>query len=426
MGQGVLTAGFSRVDGSLFCEGVALERIAGEVGTPTYVYSASLVRERFRALDAALDAIPHRLHFTLKANSNRAILRLLRELGAGADVVSGGELSRARRAGYLPEDVIFGGVGKTEAELREALQAGIFMLSVESEAELHLVDRLAGSLRMDARVSLRLNPNVSIDSGHDYIKTGEYGHKFGLPYGDALRVGRAAASLPNVTLVGIGMHLGSMIGRVEPYREGVERLAALCRELRQAGISTLKYLDIGGGFGIRYGDEQPLDLDAFAAAILPVVRDSGLTLVVEPGRYVVAESAVLLTRVLYRKRSGGKEFMITDAGMTDLMRPSLYDAYHRMESVRAAAGTTTVDVVGPVCESGDFLALDRRIDDVPPGGLLAILDVGAYGYVMASNYNSRRRGAEVLVEADRFAVVTGRESYDDLVRLEVDQPEWRS
>jgi diaminopimelate decarboxylase len=426
MGQGVLTAGFPRIDGSLFCEGVALERIAAEVGTPTYVYSASQIRERFRALDAALESVPHRVHFTLKANSNRAVLRLLRELGAGVEVVSGGELSRAMQAGYPGEDVIFGGVGKTEAELREALQAGILMLSVESEGELDMVNRLAGSLHARARVSLRLNPDVAIDSGHDYIKTGESGHKFGLPYGDALRVARAAASLPHVTLVGVGMHLGSMIGRVEPYQEGTTRLATLCRELRGAGISTLQYIDIGGGFGIRYGDEQPLDLDAFAAAVLPVVRDTGLTLVVEPGRWVVADSAALLTRVLYRKRSGAKEFMITDAGMTDLMRPSLYDAWHRIESVRPAANTLTADVVGPVCESGDFLALDRRIDDVPPGGFLAIFDVGAYGYAMASNYNSRRRGAEVLVDADRFAVVTARESYDDLVRLEVDRPEWRS
>lgn len=426
MGQGVLTAAFPRIDRVLYCEAVPLDRIASAVGTPAYVYSASQIRDRLRALDAALESVPHRVHYTLKANSSRALLRLMRDLGAGVEVVSGGELSRARHAGYSPSEIIFGGVGKTEAELCEAIEAGILMLNVESESELRVVSRLATSLRAPARVSIRVNPDVAVDTSHDYIKTGERGHKFGIPYPDALRVALLAASLPNVTLVGLDMHLGSMIANSEPYREGTARLVRLCREIRDAGVRTLEYLDVGGGFGIQYEEEQPLDLDAFAAAVIPLVREVGLTLVVEPGRYIVGESGVLVTRVLYRKASGGKQFVIADAGMTDLLRPSLYNAYHRIEAVRAVDRATVVDVVGPVCESGDFLALDRVVDDAAPGDLLAIFDVGAYGYAMASNYNSRRRGAEVLVEGDRFAVVTARESYEDLVRLEIDQPEWRS
>ena len=426
MGEGVLTAGFSRVGGELYAEGVPVERIAREVGTPAFVYAAGLIRERYRALDAALSGVEHRIHYTLKANSNRAVLRTLRELGSGVDVVSGGELHRALRAEFGAADIIFGGVGKSDEELREALAAGVAMINVESEAEVRAIARLAGELGVPARVSLRVNPEVMVEAAHHYIKTGERGHKFGIPYDDALHVARVAAGLPGVTLIGLDMHLGSMLTHVEPYRSGGRRLAQLCREIREAGITTLRHLDVGGGLSVRYGDEQPLDLRDFAAAVVPIARETGLALIVEPGRFIVGNAGVLLTRVLYRKHSGGREYAVADAGMTELLRPSYYNAYHRIERVQGAEERQLLNVVGPVCESGDFLALDRMMDAVAPGDLLAVFDAGAYGYVMASTYNSRRRPAEVVVDGDRFAVVTARETYEDLVRHEVDQPDWRT
>jgi len=425
VGEGVLTSGFSRVDGVLACDGVPLDRIADDVGTPTYVYSAATIRDRFERLDGALADIPHRVHYTLKANSNAAILRVLRDLGAGADVVSGGELFRARRAGFESGDIIFGGVGKTEGELREALRAGVMLINVESGDEVRLLDRIARELGVVAPVGLRVNPEVTVDSTHRYIKTGEKGAKFGIPFDDVLAVAHLMSSLPNTRLVGLDMHIGSQLFRLDPYLDGVDRLSGLLGELRSSGVESIRYLDIGGGLGVAYDDEQTPDLQRFAASLVPRVRATGLTLLMEPGRFIVGNSGVLLTRVLYRKHSGGRDFLITDAGMTELIRPSHYDAYHRIEPVRAPSGRMIADVVGPVCESGDFLALGREMAQAGAGDLLAVFDVGAYGYVMASNYNTRPRGAEVLVDADRYAVVTARERYEDLVRLEQDDPEWR-
>jgi diaminopimelate decarboxylase len=425
VGEGILTSGFTRVDGALVCDGVSLDEIATAVDTPAYVYSAATVRDRYARLDSALAVLPHRVHYTLKANSNAAILRLVRELGAGADVVSGGELFRARRAGFAGSDIIFGGVGKTERELCEALAAGVLLINVESDAEIRLLDRLAGELGVVASVGLRVNPEVTVDSSHRYIKTGEKGAKFGIPFDEVLTVARVAAALPHTRLVGLDMHIGSQIFRLDPYIDGVERLTALLDELRASGVDTIRYLDIGGGLGVSYDDEESPDLQRFARALVPRVQATGLTLLMEPGRFVVGNSGVLLTRVLYRKHSGGRDFLITDAGMTELLRPSHYDAYHRIEPVAPPTGRMKADVVGPVCESGDFLALDRDMAEVNAGDLLAVFDVGAYGYVMASNYNTRPRGVEVLVDADRYAVVTARERYEDLVRLEQADPEWR-
>ncbi len=317
-------------------------------------------------------------------------------------------------------------MGKSDDELREALTAGVALINAESEAEVRAIGRLAAALGVEARVSLRVNPEVTVDAAHHYIKTGERGHKFGIPYDDALHVARVAAALPGVTLAGLDMHLGSMLTHVEPYRSGGRRLAQLCREIRDAGIDTLRHLDVGGGLSVRYADERPLDLEEFAAAVVPIARETGLSLIVEPGRYIVGNAGLLLTRVLYRKHSGGKEYAVADAGMTELLRPSYYNAYHRIERVQPASEQQLLNVVGPVCESGDFLALDRTMDAVSPGDLLAVFDAGAYGYVMASTYNSRRRPAEVMVDGDRFAIVTARETYDDLVRREVDQPDWRT
>jgi diaminopimelate decarboxylase len=428
MGQGVLSAGFRRADedGALLCEGVPVERIVREVGTPAYLYSAETIRDRYTRLSETLAPVPHRIHYTLKANSNRAVLRLLHDLGAGADVVSGGELQRALRAGFAPGDVIFGGVGKTEEELREAIAAGVLLINAESEAEVRLIDTLARDAGVVAPVGLRVNPELTLRAAHDYIKTGEKGHKFGIPYDEALQVARTAASLKNVKLLGLDMHLGSQLSRIEPYRAGTERLLSLHQDIRSAGISTIEYLDIGGGLGVRYDSETPPDLARFGKLVLPLVESTGLTLIMEPGRFLVGNSGALVATVLYRKSSGGKEYVITDAGMTELLRPSHYGAFHRIEAVRERPGRITADVVGPVCESGDFLALDRELADVKPGDQVLVFDVGAYGYVMASNYNARRRAVEVLVDGDRFAVTTRRETYDDLMRLEVDEPTWRS
>jgi diaminopimelate decarboxylase len=428
MGQGILTAGFRRAEegGVLTCEGVPVERIAQEVGTPAYLYSAETIRDRYARLSEMLAPVPHRIHYTLKANSNRAILRLLKDLGAGADVVSGGELQRALGAGFRGADIIFGGVGKTDDEMREALEARVLLLNAESEAEIRRLDALAREAGIVAPVGLRVNPELTLRAAHDYIKTGEKGHKFGIPYDEALRVARVAASLKNVKLAGLDMHLGSQLSRIEPYRAGTARLMMLHEEICDAGITTIEYLDIGGGLGVRYDSEEPPNLQRFAKLVLPLVEPAKLTLIMEPGRFLVGNAGALVATVLYRKRSGGKEYVITDAGMTELLRPSHYGAFHRIEAVRDRAERITADVVGPVCESGDFLALDRQLADVQPGDQILVFDVGAYGYVMASNYNARRRAVEVLVDGDRFAVTTRRETYDDLMRLEVDEPSWRS
>lgn len=426
MGTSVLKTGFTRRAGELFAEDVPLEQIVREVGTPLYVYSAATIRDRYERLDRMLAPVPHRIHYTLKANSSHGVLQVLRELGAGADVVSGGELARALRAGFAPEDIIFGGVGKTKCELAEALDANILFVNAESEREVRLIDELAGERGVTARVSLRVNPEITLDTPHDYIKTGGKGHKFGIPHDDVVRAAELTASLPNVRLIGLDMHIGSQLSRIDPYREATERVASIFAEITKRGIDTLEYLDIGGGLGVRYDTEQPPDLQRFASLVLPTVAATGLELIMEPGRFIVGNGAVLVGEVLYRKRSGGKDYVVADVGMTELLRPSHYGAYHRVLALRERQQTATVDLVGPVCESGDFLALDRELDDVQPGDYLAVCDVGAYGFAMASNYNSRLRPAEVLVDGERWAVITARERYEDLSRHEVVDPQWRS
>lgn len=417
--------GFPRDADGLRCEGIRLAVIAAEVGTPAYVYSSAAVREQYSTLRQALDGIDARLHYSVKANSSIALLGLLRDLGAGLDIVSGGELFRALKAGFSGADIVFSGVGKTEREMEEALRAEVLLFNVESEDELRVLDKVAERLRVKARVALRVNPEVLVDTPHPYTRTGEKGMKFGIPFDEALSVGKIAAALPNVRLLGLDMHVGSQISQFAPYEVGLQRLLHLRREIeRETGV-TLEYLDIGGGLAVTYDAERTVDVAHFGEVIRALVGGSGLKVILEPGRFLVGNAGVLLTRVLYRKRSGGKEFIITDAGMTDLLRPSHYNAFHRIEAVNPTGRTTVADVVGPVCESGDFLALDRQIDDAQPGHLLAVKSTGAYGFVMASNYNSRPRPVEVLVDGDRFGVITKRETYDDLVRNEHFQPEWR-
>ena len=425
MGQGVLTSAFTHRDGAFHCEDVPAEAIARHAGTPVFVYSAGAIREQYRRLTDVLRGANARVHYACKANGNRAILEVLRSLGSGVDVVSGGELAKVLRAGFAGPDIMQGGVGKTAAELREGVAAGIKVTNVESLAELTLLNEVAGAMGRVAPVGLRINPEVAIANAHEYIATGSKGHKFGIEYGAARDVARAALAMPNVKLVCLDMHVGSQLATLAPYRDGVERLAVLYRELKAAG-APLRYLDVGGGLPVAYkaGDPEP-DLPGFGALVSAITNELGAELIVEPGRFLVGASGVMLTRVLYRKSSGGKQYIIVDAGMNDLLRPSHYDAYHRIDAVRPSGRQVVADVVGPVCETGDFLALDRDVDDVAPGDLMVVHGAGAYGYVMSSIYNARPRAAEVMVDGHRFAVVTARESYDDLMRLEVADPNWR-
>ena len=373
-----------------------------------------------------MSKVDARLHYSVKANSSIAILALLRELGAGLDIVSGGELFRALKAGYAGRDIVFSGVGKTEREMEEALRAEVLLFNVESEQELHALDAVASRLGTTAPVALRVNPEVLVDTPHPYTRTGEKGMKFGIPFDEALSVAKVAVRLPNLRLLGLDMHVGSQISQFAPYEVGVQRLLHLRREIERDTNIKLEYLDIGGGLAVTYdAAERAVDVGDFGQVISALVGGSGLRIILEPGRFLVGNAGILLTRVLYRKRSGGKEFIITDAGMNDLLRPSHYNAYHRIELVVPNGRETVANVVGPVCESGDFFALDRQIDDAQPGDLLAVQSTGAYGFVMASNYNSRPRPAEVLVDGDKFAVITERESYEDLVRNEV-PPHWRT
>lgn len=425
VGAGLLNAVLSRRNGTLACEGVALDALADAVGTPAYVYSAASLREQFTRLDEALRGVPHRIHYSLKANANRAVLQLLRSLGAGADVVSGGELYRALHAGFAPKEIIFGGVGKTERELADALDVGVRLFNVESDAELRLLDRLAGARGKRGPVALRVNPEISVENPHAYIRTGEKGHKFGIPHDEALETAKLALGLPHVDLLGLDMHVGSQLSRLDSYERGLARLLELCDGVRALGATSLRYLDIGGGLAVPYEDEEPPDLAQYARIMRDAAARTGLEILVEPGRFLVAGAGILLTRVLYRKRSGGRELAIADAGMTELLRPSHYQAYHRIESVTMRAGAVLLDIVGPVCESGDFLALARELPDVQPGDVLCVHTAGAYGYAMASNYNARPRAVEVLVDGERFAVTTERESYADLVRLERSSLDWR-
>ena len=436
LGQGILnarptsqvtgtTAGFHRSGGVLQCEDVDLERIAQAVGTPTFVYSGAAIRRQYAALERALSRVPHRVHYSVKANSNLALLALLRALGAGVDIVSGGELFRALRAGFTGPDIVFSGVGKTVSELAEALDAGVKLVNVESVGELRRLSEVAHASGRIAPVALRVNPEVAVDTPHRYTRTGGRGDKFGIPYDSAAEVGKLALELPGISLLGVDMHIGSQIQQLDPYRRGVERLLDLAKQLQSAGARDLRYLDVGGGLGVTYDAEVAASVEEFAEVVTDAARVSGFELIVEPGRYLVGNAGALLSRVIDRKVSGGKSYVVVDAGMNDLLRPSHYNAYHRVEAVQPSTGHEVVDVVGPVCESGDFLALDRDMDTVAVGELVAVQSAGAYGYSMASNYNSRPRAAEVLVDGNRFAVITERESYTDLIRQERLVPDWR-
>ncbi|HXI19981.1 MAG TPA: diaminopimelate decarboxylase, partial [Gemmatimonadales bacterium] len=404
--------------------GIPLGEIADRVGTPTYVYHADVIRGQYAALDQALGPLPHRICFAVKANSNLAVLRVFRDLGAGADIVSGGELARALAAGFAPERIVFSGVGKSAAELEAALEARVGHIHLESADELAKLGALAERRQQTAGVGIRVNPDVTAET-HPYIATGQGGIKFGVPVDQVLELALAVQRHPRLRLDSIAMHIGSQILDPAPYRAGLTRLLELVTRLRAAGIDTLRNLDLGGGLGIRYRDEVPLAPTRLAEAILPLARETGLTLVVEPGRYLVGSAGLLLTTVLSRKHSGGKELVLVDAGMNDLVRPSHYQAYHEIVELETRGRPeSVVDVVGPVCETGDFLALDRPLPGLTAGERLAVLGAGAYGFVMASSYNTRTRPAEVLVDGGRWAVVRPREAVEALFAGETAEPRW--
>ena len=425
MGTGVLrragAAHFGYREGHLHCEDVPAEALAQEFGTPLYVYSRATIVERYRAFASAFAAVDPLIAYSVKANGNLAVLRALAEEGAGADIVSAGELHRARLAGIPADRILFSGVGKTTAEMHAALTAGVYGFNVESEGELLALSEIAAGLGVHAPVAIRVNPDIEAETPHHYTRTGHMATKFGVPGNEALGLYRRAATLPGIRVCGIDVHIGSQILDPEPYRLAVGRVLELAAQLRAEGIA-LEYLDAGGGYGVSYEEGVEPRASEFADALVPVLRASGLRVVLEPGRYIVGPAGVLLTRVLFVKRMGPKTFVITDAGMNDLLRPSHYASYHRIDPVviRAERSEERVDIVGPVCESGDFLALERVMPRAEPGDLLAIGTVGAYGFTMASTYNSRPRAAEILVDGGRALLARRRETVEDLVRGETE------
>ena len=410
---------FQYQQGELYCENVPLARIAKEVGTPCYVYSHNTLVRHFRAYDSAFQNIPHILAFAMKANSNLAILRLMAKEGSGVDIVSGGELFRAMKAGVPASKIVFAGVGKSSEEIRGALKAGILMFNVESSEELHAINEVAAAVGTNARVALRINPDIDPKT-HPYISTGLKKSKFGIGADRALEGFRLASSLSHIEVVGVHKHIGSQLIEVTPFVEALKKVLSLVHVLREQGIK-IRYINIGGGLGITYSDETPPQPKDLAEAISPLVHDMQCTLIMEPGRVIVGNAGVLVTKVLYTKEGEAKRFLIVDAAMNDLIRPSLYGAYHDIRALNESSNKhakSLVDVVGPVCESGDFLAKERMMPNVKPGELLAVMSAGAYGFVMASNYNSRPRVPEVLVKGGEVHVIRARESYDDLVRGE--------
>ena len=428
-------------DGHLYCEDVDLTRVAEEFGTPTYVYSAGTILDHFTRLDTALAPLDHLICYAVKANSNRAILNLLVGAGAGFDIVSGGELFRVLAAGGNPARCTFAGVGKSGDEIEFALERGVYSFNVESEAELDSIQRIAGAKKVRARIALRVNPDVDPHT-HRYISTGSEENKFGIALNQASAVYERAAEMSNIEIVGVQMHIGSQITQPKPFASAIEKVAPLVGNLKSR--YAIKFFSIGGGMGIIYqralesgsgkwwhdhgGEPSAFSVRDYADAIVPPLRDLGIRTLVEPGRFLIGNAGVLLTQVRYLKQTGSKKFAIVDAGMNDLIRPALYQSYHEIVPVEEPQSERErkigkIDIVGPVCESGDFFALDREMPELREGDLLAIMSAGAYGFVMASNYNSRPVPAEALVRGDKFALIRKRQTWDDMVRDEIN-PNW--
>lgn len=399
---------------SLLCEELPVASIAGRFGTPTYVYSRAAILENFHRVREGLSSIRAMICYSVKANSNLKILAVLRKAGAGFDIVSGGELARMRRVGADAQRLVFSGVGKTLAEIDAALDAGILMFNVESADELELIEARAQHCGKSAGIAIRVNPNVRADT-HPYVATGQVIHKFGVPKENAMALYQRAAASQRLKVLGVACHIGSQILEVEPFLEALEEISGLAESLRAQGTGV-EFLDLGGGFGVRYSSEQPLDVERLMRELILRMRGKPYRLIVEPGRLLVAEAGILVARVLYVKRNPRKNFIVVDAGMNDLLRPALYGSYHEIVPVeKHSEGSLCADVVGPLCETGDFLARDRKLPDVKPSDLVAILTAGAYGYALASNYNSRPRPAEVLVHGAEVELIRARESVEDLM-----------
>jgi diaminopimelate decarboxylase len=424
-------------DGKLFCEDVDVTIAAEQFGTPLYLYSANTILDHYRRLDEALAGLDHLICYAVKANSNRAILRLLHDAGAGFDIVSGGELFRALNAGAVPGKCTFAGVGKSHEEIEYALEQGVYSFNIESEAELYYINEIASAKRQCAPIALRVNPDVEAQT-HEYISTGKSENKFGIALDRAAQIYERASKMPGVAIRGVQMHIGSQITEAKPFAAAIEKVAPLVRELKSK--YKIQFFSIGGGMGIIYrralesgsgtwwhehdGEPSAFSVRDYANTIVPPLRELGIRILVEPGRFLVGNAGVLLTRVLYIKETGRKKFAIIDAGMNDLIRPALYESYHQIVPViqpsMSRNRTEKMDIVGPVCESGDFFAQDREMPELRPGDLLAVMSAGAYGFVMASNYNSRPLPAEALVRGDQVMPIRKRQTVEDLVGDEID------
>jgi diaminopimelate decarboxylase len=402
----------------LYCEELSIREIAKSVGTPFYLYSLNTLESHFRAFQGAFSKVDHLICFSAKANSNIAILRTFIRMGGGVDVVSGGELFRSMKAGASPDKIVYSGVGKREEEIEYALELPILMFNIESTQELVLIDQIAGRMKTQASVALRVNPDVDPKT-HPYISTGLKKNKFGINIQKSLDDYRLANTLPNVKVIGVSCHIGSQLTEVSPFVEAVQRVKELVVKLQAEGMN-IQYMDIGGGLGITYNQEEPPHPRDYAEALMKELNEIHCTLILEPGRVIVGNAGILVTKALYTKAGEEKNFIVIDAAMNDLIRPSLYGSYQRVQPVhRSDLPEWTADVVGPICESSDFLAKDRKLPKTEQGDLLAVMSAGAYGFSMSSNYNSRPRVAEVLVVKDKFFVIRQREEYDDLIRGEI-------
>jgi len=415
-----VTQPFPRIDGELWAGERRVADLVAEFGSPLYVYDAGVMEAAYRRVEAAFSGVDLLLAYSVKANSNLEILRRLMTLGAGADIVSHGELHRCLAAGFSPNDIVFAGVGKTEVEMEAALEAEILAFNVESAEELQLLNQVAERLGKPAPIALRVNPDIVADTPHEYTRTGHGATKFGIPVDLVLDLYRWAAEQPMLEIRGIDVHIGSQILEPEPYERALDQVLALAAEVRAEGID-LDFVDLGGGYGVSYEGGDGMSIEDLAATVVPRVAEAGLRLILEPGRFIVGEAGILVTKVLYVKHSGGKIFVVMDGGMTDLIRPSHYQGFHRIEPVisRDDAAHEVVDVVGPICETGDFLARDRMLQMPAHGDLLAVHTAGAYGFVMASNYNARPKPAEVVVDGTEVTLARRRESLDDLLRGEM-------
>lgn len=408
---------FHYKNNKLFCEEVPLEAIAEKVGTPFFAYSHATLTHQIQAYQEAFSSVPHLIAFAVKANSNIAILHLFGKEGGGADIVSGGELFRALTAGINPKKLVFAGVGKTREELEKALLAGILMFNIESSEELLALDEVAKTLQMKAPVALRVNPDINPKT-HPYISTGLKKSKFGIEISKAISQYKLASRLSNISVIGIHSHIGSQLTEIKPFVDALERISTLIATLREQEFN-IKYWDIGGGLGIAYDEEKPPLPKEMAAELLPLLKKSGCHIILEPGRSLAGNAGALVTRVIYRKEGEAKNFLVVDAGMNDLVRPSLYQAYHEIiPLMKEDRLSETVDVVGPICESGDFLAQDREMSQTQPGEYLAAMSAGAYAFTMSSNYNTRPRPPEILVHGESFEIIRERETLEDLVRGE--------